>query len=108
MPATQTLDIEIRKFFGFGKKQFKMIVANVVPRPPRTEIVKQKRPKKARNPLHGRSTQTGFDTFWKRRLRRTALRPATCVGLGNEDAHCADGIRHTSSLPLSQSDLTVD
>ena len=84
-----------------------MIVANVVPRPPRTEMVKQKRPKKAQNPLHRRSTQTGFDTFWKRRLRRTALR-RHCVGLGNEDAHCADWIRHTSSLPLSQSDLTVD
>ena len=56
-----------------------MIVANVVPRPPRTEMVKQKRPKKAQNPLYRRSTQTGFDTFWKRRLRRTALcdlRPA--------------------------------
>ena len=59
-----------------------MIMANVVPRPPRTEIVKQKRPKKAQNPLHRRSTQTGFDTFWKRRLRRTALRAASCVGLG--------------------------
>ena len=43
-----------------------MIVANVVPRPPRTEMVKQKRPKKAQNPLQRRSiTQTGFDTFWK-------------------------------------------
>ena len=43
-----------------------MIVANVVPRPPRTEMVKQKRPKKAQNPLQRRSTQTDFDTFWKR------------------------------------------
>ena len=63
-----------------------MIVANVVPRPPRTEMVKQKRPKKAQNPLQRRSTQTGFDTFWKRPSATDGtceLRAACgCVGLG--------------------------
>ena len=94
-----------------------MIVANVVPRPPRTEMVKQKRPKKAQNPLQRRSTQTGFDTFWKRPSATDGtasceLRVAAWASVahtpGNEDAHCADWIRHTSSLPLSQSDQTVD
>ena len=56
-----------------------MIVANVVLRPPRTEIVKQKRrtEKAQTHCIAGptRSTQTGFaDTFCKRRLGGVVLR----------------------------------
>ena len=89
-----------------------MIVANVVPRPPRTEMVKQMRPKKAQNhapqeaqePAQGRATELvrGPATG----VVRSDLAPTLRARVGRWSLHCADWIRLTSSLQRTDSALS--